>query len=213
MNSALCGWILRACGLPPPYRAELASAKVAPLGEQFPFPISRVDLHSRNCYDAGIPLNLDAISDLLPTIIILTVGLNPVTRRPGKILMLNRNVFAKQISIAAVIIGMTLNVAIVSAADRNWSRSEIFAIADNEGQRLGYNIEQMSVSFDIYNSEWRSYLKSLTADGGMPDVEEKLKGLQYWAVYYAPLKMTFGGDLWVFIDKGTGKIITVIQGK
>ena len=67
----------------------------------------------------------------------------------------------------------------VSAAERQWTRSEILAIADAEAKRLGYDVEQMSISFDPHNSLWILYQ--------VTPMEEKLSGHQYWAVAYSNL--------------------------
>ena len=101
--------------------------------------------------------------------------------------------------------------------ERVWSRSDILSIAGKEAGRLGYDIKQMSVSFDSYNSKWNDYLG--TVHGAQPkqgiplSVKEKLENREYWAVYYAPLKMMPGGDLWIFVDRQTGEIITTILGQ
>ena len=110
-------------------------------------------------------------------------------------------------------IAIWLGIVGIGAAERTWTRSEILAIADKEAQRLGYDVEQMSVSFDVYNSQWRDYLKSLEGIGGLPDVQAKLKDQEYWAVYYSPMKQQLGGDLWTFIDQQTGDIIERVRGE
>ena len=117
-------------------------------------------------------------------------------------------------SIAAVsMILLVAATANVSAAQRTWTRSEILATADKEAQRFGYDVEHMSVSFDVYNSQWRDYLKSRADDGGTPNVEAKLNGREYWAVYYGPMKAQPGGDPWVFLDRDTGSLIETLQGE
>ena len=98
----------------------------------------------------------------------------------------------------------------LQAEERRWTRSEIFTIADAKAKELGYDIEQMSVSFDTYNSEWNDYLKFLGKTDR--DIDERLNQ-PYLAVYYAPLKMMLGGDLWVFIDRNTGEPIYHLAGQ
>ena len=96
------------------------------------------------------------------------------------------------------------------AEERQWTRSEILAVADAKARELGYDVEQMGVSFDAYNSKWNDYLKYLgKADR---DIDERLSQ-PYLAVYYAPLTMMVGGDLWVFIDQNTGKPIYHLAGQ
>ncbi|MCZ6623713.1 MAG: hypothetical protein O7B35_05705 [Deltaproteobacteria bacterium] len=98
-------------------------------------------------------------------------------------------------------------------SEMTWTRSRILSISDQEASRLKYDVDTMSVSFNIHNSQWNRYLKSLEGIGGLPDVEDKLKGRDFWAVYYGPLKRQFGGDLWVFVDRDSTDIITVIRGE
>ena len=76
----------------------------------------------------------------------------------------------------------------MSFGEQDWTRSKVLAISDQKAKALGYDIEGMSVSFDVHNSEWRNYLKSLTGIGGLPKVEEKLAGHEFWAVYYSSLE-------------------------
>ena len=91
------------------------------------------------------------------------------------------------------------------------TRSAVLAAADAEAQRLGYDIERMSVSFDYYNSLWTDHYKAV-ADTPHSNLRA-LEGRDFFAVYYGPLKKQLGGDLWVFVERLTGEIITTIQGK
>ena len=116
---------------------------------------------------------------------------------------------------------VVLGVMSVSAAERTWTRSEILAAADAKAKELGYDVERMSVSFDVYNSGWRDYLKSI----GRTDaaIDSRLDGRTYFAVYYAPLKTrkagveladpALGGDLWIFIDGDSGEVIYSLSGQ
>ena len=100
------------------------------------------------------------------------------------------------------------------AAEKVWTRSAILAIADAEARRLGYNAEYMSVSFDWLNSPWQRYLGSLKGVGGMPNLEAKLKGQQYIAVYLSAMKERRDHEqLWVFIDRNSGAVIDTIPGE
>lgn len=49
-------------------------------------------------------------------------------------------------------LGFVITIALASricAAERQWTRSEILAIADAEAKRLGYDVEPMTVSFEL----------------------------------------------------------------
>ncbi len=122
----------------------------------------------------------------------------------------------KVIGSGVALVGIMLGHALAAAQADNtaWTRSAILAVADKEAKRLGYEIDKMSVSFDTYNSGWRDYLASARNFVPLPEVQEALKDREYWAVYYAPLKRgMLGGDLWVFKDRATAEIITVVRGE
>ena len=101
------------------------------------------------------------------------------------------------------------------AVERRWTRSEILAIADAEARRFGYDLEQMSVSFDASNASWRDYLNRASTASFVPfhEVQAKLTERVYWAVYYAGLEEAKGLFLWVFIDRVTGDVIEALPGK
>jgi hypothetical protein len=127
--------------------------------------------------------------------------------------LLEMNSVRQTVTIIAVFC-FILSFSTVFAAEKQWSRSKILDIADGEAQRLGYDIEHMSISFDIYNSKWSKYLHSMKELNALPKIQDKLKDRKFWAVYYAPLrKHVRGGDLWVFIDQDSGMIITTIRGE
>ena len=115
--------------------------------------------------------------------------------------------------LATGLLALSLSSASVLAAEKSWTRSEILAIADAKAKELGYDVEQMSVAFDFYNSHWHDYLRRATNFVPYPDIPAKLNDRKYWAVYYAPIKDQLGGDLSVFIDRETGETIDVIQGQ
>ena len=93
-------------------------------------------------------------------------------------------------------IAVILNTAMACAAERMWTRSEILTVADKEAQRLGYNVEQMSVSFGWYKvDEW------CQSDDTT------------WAILYRPLTLSLGGDLCIVIDRESGKVISTKTGE
>ncbi len=74
---------------------------------------------------------------------------------------------------------MSLCVAPGLAAEQDWTRSKILALADAEAQRLGYDIEQMSVSFDVYKSNGRDYLGAATNFETLPNVQAQWRDRDY----------------------------------
>ena len=121
-------------------------------------------------------------------------------------------VIQKTVSALAMMV-MISSVTSAVAAERTWTRSEILAIADQEAKKIGYDVGQMGVSLDIYNSTWRDYLKTSERSGAIQEIEGKLNDRHYWAVYYSPLKEQLGGDLFVFIDRNTREVLGILRGK
>ena len=107
---------------------------------------------------------------------------------------------------------MTAMTPIALAAERAWTRSEILAIADQEAQRVGYNVENLGVSVDFYNSLWTRYIETVKESFKgevIRQIEARLNGRSGWVVSYrSPLgaaAKTFG--LFVFIDRDSGEVI------
>lgn len=90
-----------------------------------------------------------------------------------------------------------------------FSLGQVKKVADQEAGRLGYDIQNMDVQMDKENSQWKKYSTIIPH----PDLEPKLKGRDFIAVYYSSKTQTLGGDLWVFVDRKIGKVITVLRGK
>ena len=105
------------------------------------------------------------------------------------------------------------SVTTATAAPRQWTRTELLAIADQVATKLDYDVEHMGVFLDFNNAHWNAFLQSRKASGGLPDLEVKLHEREYVSVYYIPAKMQLGGDLWVFIDLKTGDVIDTLRGK
>ena len=116
---------------------------------------------------------------------------------------------AAAISLALVI---GCGAAVAAAEDKVWTRSEILAIADAEAKRLGYDVEHMSVAFDLYNTQWEQF-EMQSVQNTPPPMVQALTGRDFFAVYYGPMQAQSGGDLWVFVDRHTGEIVTTIRGK
>ena len=98
-------------------------------------------------------------------------------------------------------------------AEEAWTRTGILTAADAEAQRLGYDVEHLSVSFDFRNSQWDGHTASFGVLRDLPRGIPKLRGHDYFAVYYAPLVKELGGDLWVFVDRDSGDVITFLRGQ
>ena len=91
----------------------------------------------------------------------------------------------------------------------------IVKIANETAKKMGYNLSDVTVVIDKDNSAWNNHISKgalVNSEYGQ-DVEKKLHDRKYWAVYYQPKRTQFGGDLFVFIDKETKKVITVLRGQ
>ena len=117
--------------------------------------------------------------------------------------------------IIIICFSLILNFLVLSTgeAKEKWTRSEILKIADKKAIELGFNVDELSVSFDIYNTQWREYLDSANNFIPFPELQEKLKEINYLAIHYAQFKEVLGGDLWVFINLDNEEIIQVIEGQ
>ena len=94
------------------------------------------------------------------------------------------------------------------------SRAQAIEIANREAERLGYKTTTMNLELDEHNTFWNKYISSGPSFWpNNPWYKEKLKNKEYWAVYYAPKIPQKGGDLWCFIDRTTGEVITHLKGK
>ena len=95
-------------------------------------------------------------------------------------------------AVATLAIALAFGAAVVSAAERTWTRSEILTISDAEIRRRGQNPEQMSVALGAF---------------GFEESCGKFHSLEYWTVLYRPLNtMTIDADICVFIDRSTGEV-------
>ena len=115
------------------------------------------------------------------------------------------------IMVAASLSMLCAATSVITAA-RALTRSEVLAIADEEAQRAGYNIEQWGVSVDAYNSMWTRYaeaVKTSSKSDIIRQIEARLNGRSIWAVSYrSPLSYAAKtAGLFVFIDQNSGEVI------
>jgi hypothetical protein len=95
-------------------------------------------------------------------------------------------------------------------------------LSNIEARKLNYNVEEMEIRLIGVPVTWKELQKRHWFFSDFKDekkeIENKLVGKEFWLVYYLPIKkgkdtVIFGGDLWVFVEKHTGKILTAIRGK
>jgi hypothetical protein len=101
------------------------------------------------------------------------------------------------------------NQASENPADANevrLTRQQVIEIANAEIRRNGMNPADYDVIFDQGNLAWRSVLRSVQFS--LPELE----GRDYQVVKYTPRgHKTQGSDLFVFVDKNTGKALLFLQ--
>ncbi len=114
----------------------------------------------------------------------------------------------------ALIMAITINGLIgidYGIADRI-TKEKAIEIANSEAEKLGYDVESMSVEATKYSNPWNEYVPKDNKEYAAE--RNQLKNKQYWAVYYAPMgKHIKGGDLCIFVDYNTGMVITKIRWK
>ena len=93
--------------------------------------------------------------------------------------------------------------------------NQAIEISRNELQQRGYKIGDMHVEADDTNSLWEEFSTApgTTTLQSPHIVKMNLPEKQYWAIHFAPQKLMFGGDAWIFIDKNSGEIIGTLFGK
>ena len=101
----------------------------------------------------------------------------------------------------------------VTKGQRKVTAEQALSAASNLGKKLGYDVQQMEVVLDETNSEWNRWLASGPHDDFTTRLLRKLEGHDYWAIMLWPKRPQFGGDLTVFVDKNTGKILTYFRGQ
>ena len=141
--------------------------------------------------------------------------------------------YGKRAAVAVCAMVMALGVVAPAQADREWTRANILAIADEAVRKSGHDPERMCVAFDYVNSAWFDYLEAhhcargqqcdaATASDGTHYLEGPLKDKRYWAVRYTKVQlldpeaegfvvpttdMLTIGSVWVFIDRASGDVL------
>ncbi len=132
----------------------------------------------------------------------------------------------KKINVILVIL-LSISCMGFSFMKKELSKEKILEIAINRANELGFTLNQVTPYFDEGNKR----LKEHSRNSGVSTYNEKkeewvydapstptkkypeLEDRNYQAVYFAPKEMQLGGDLWIFIDKNTGEVISYVFGK
>jgi len=94
------------------------------------------------------------------------------------------------------------------------SNESAIAIAKHEATRLGYEVEFMNIEATLYRTHWNRYLPQDSTSEYDLERQNSLKGRIYWAICYSPTASEAkGGDVCIFIDSETGKILADYRGE
>lgn len=93
------------------------------------------------------------------------------------------------------------------------TKKKIIEIANKEAVSHGFKINIWTrVFYDVNNKEWKEHYKYIKQeDPNFAAPFAILENVDYQTVQYSSRIPQPGGILWIFIDKKTGKIITVLE--
>lgn len=116
--------------------------------------------------------------------------------------------------IFAVCVTVSFCGCVCGHAERLLTEQQITEIANSKAVSEGIPPEESNIYYDVGNKDWSETLASLRKNS--PDyVKERgdfdeLRGHDYQTIIYTPKNPdTLGGVLFVFIDRVTGKVITI----
>ena len=87
------------------------------------------------------------------------------------------------------------------------SKEQIIEIATKEAEKEGLNLEWRTIIYDEGNKLWEEKVKTINKE--MAPRYEFLKEENYQAVLFALKEGLIGGDIWIFIDKVSGEVLTL----
>ena len=107
------------------------------------------------------------------------------------------------------------------------AKQHIVNAAVGKVAQLGFKTDNMKMIYDQNNAMFRAYLqnkgvsvynrKTRKWDPMPPSAPEErvpeLAGKDYQVVYFQPKDKKKDGDIWVFVDRNTGKVIQWMAGK
>ena len=134
---------------------------------------------------------------------------------------------SKKIFLWLLVIVLCFASSVVYSQSNKLTKDQIIQIAISKATELGYKTAEMNIVYDESNKKITEHLKRIGVstynektkkwDKDLPTTPEKeypeLKDKDYQSVHLGPKGIVKGGDVWVFIDKNTGKVIKYIRGK
>ena len=133
-------------------------------------------------------------------------------------LLKNKNVSARLIFPVMLVLLIALGCNKKSSENDNdmLTREQIISRANELVISQGFSLDEMQeVYYDVNNKAWKDVLDELSKEE--PDFARQykieLKNRSYQAVRYRPdITKIVSGELWVFVDKKTGEVITFCGG-
>ena len=98
------------------------------------------------------------------------------------------------------------------------TNDQAMEIANKEAMRLGHDTKLMDIEVTLNNVHWNKFFPKGSTSEYVRERQNKLKGKEYWAIWYHPSQtigggMAKGGDVCIFIDSKTGEVLTNYRGK
>jgi hypothetical protein len=123
-----------------------------------------------------------------------------------------------RITVVSFLLAISCTANADAQGDRSATIGQAIEVARQEAVRRHPNIRDLSFEADERNTRWQRYktaMRELSAD--IQSIEAKLSGREFWAVYAvektSPGHLRGGGDMYVFVDKASGKVIAVFEGR
>ena len=102
----------------------------------------------------------------------------------------------------------------VSSEEEPEAKIALLEIAAKTAIKLGYEIDDREIRIDENKRLWNDYVSLQPSFwDSHPFYKEKLEKRDYLPIYFGSEFNQLGGDLWVFIDRKTGEIITYLRGQ
>jgi hypothetical protein len=125
-----------------------------------------------------------------------------------------------------LIVSVVLTILVVFATyvwkgdnkmDLTEEEQNLVQIATDKAMSLGYKPDELRILYDRENKKWNEHWDvTLASEEEMSLVDEykNLASRDFQAIHFYPKKKyTFGGSVWILIDKGSKKVIFVQREK
>ncbi len=99
------------------------------------------------------------------------------------------------------------SLSLVSCERKELSKEEIIQIAVKAAKKEQLDLAWRTIIYDDGNKLWKEKIKHINKE--MAPNYEFLKNKNYQAVCFALKEGLLGGDVWFFVDKATGEVLTL----